>query len=56
MQNTDQLSQLQELLEQVIHSLDLTQYDIEDPCKANQAEQLAQDYFDQMVSILNPGN
>lgn len=53
MGNNEQLQALQELLEHVIHSLDLTQYEIEDPTIAYQTGQLADSYFQEMIQILN---
>ncbi len=53
MTDSDKLIALQELLSNVIHDLNMTQYDIEDGEKAYQVEKLADDRFQQMLDIVN---
>lgn len=56
---TDSSSKVQALttlLEQVIHSLDMAQYEMEDPSAARAVEHQAYEYYDQMVAILHGGS
>ena len=52
MSDAEKVLHLQALLEQVIHSLDMTQFDIEDGEVSHSKEVLADSYHAQMVNIL----
>ena len=53
MSDAEKVLHLQALLEQVIHSLDMTQFDIEDGEASHSVEKLAWDYHSQMCNILH---
>jgi hypothetical protein len=53
MTDSDKVDALTELLSNVIHTLEMKQYDIEDPNKSNQCEVEADDYYQQMLNIIN---
>lgn len=51
--SSSKVQALTALLEQVIHSLDMAHYKIEDPIDAANVESDADDYFQQMLAILH---
>jgi hypothetical protein len=53
MTDTEKIQQLTDLLADVIHALNMKQYEIEDPDKSYQCEVEADNYHNQMCSILN---
>lgn len=54
MTDTQKLEALKELLFSVIHSLDMTQYVIDEPSEATKVVSQADDYHQQMMNILYP--
>jgi hypothetical protein len=54
MTDAQKVEALQELLNNVIHSLNMTEYDIEDGAKAHEVTVLADAYFQQMLDIVHP--
>lgn len=53
MTDSSKVQALTALLEQVIFSLNMTQYSIDDPTAAHKVESDADEYFQQMVAILH---
>lgn len=53
MTNEQKVEELVALLGDVIHTLNLKQYDIEDPDTSYQCEVEADKYYNQMLSILH---
>lgn len=53
MSDSDKLLALQELMSEVIHSLEMTQYVIEDGTNAHEVTVLADAYFQQMLEIVH---
>ena len=53
MTDTEKIQQLTDLLADVIHALNMKQYEIEDPDKSYQCEVEADNYHNQMCNILN---
>ena len=53
MTDTQKVAALVELLGEVIHSLDMKQFEIEDPTEAHKCETEAWDYSNRMISILH---
>jgi hypothetical protein len=53
MTDAQKVEALQELLNNVIHSLNMTEYDIEDGTKAHEVTVLADGYFQQMLDIVH---
>lgn len=53
MTDTQKVAALVELLGEVIHSLDMKQFEIEDPTKSHKCETEAWDYSNRMISILH---
>jgi hypothetical protein len=53
MTNEQKVEELVGLLGNVIHTLNLKQYDIEDPTVAYQCEVEADQYYNQMLSIIH---
>jgi hypothetical protein len=53
MTDAQKVEALQELLNDVIHSLTMAEYDIEDGEKAYAVTVLADDYFNQMLKIVH---
>ncbi len=53
MTDTQKIEALTELLSNVIHTLELTQYDIEDPTESYSVVQKADAYYQQMLDILH---
>ena len=53
MTKEQKIDALTNLLTLVIHTLDLKQYQIEDPFESHKCEVEADDYYNQMISILN---
>lgn len=51
--SSNQVQALTALLEEVIHSLDMAQYSIEDGATGYTFELQAQEYFDRMLAILH---
>lgn len=47
------IEELRDLLFNVIHSLEMTQYDIQDPTESYAVVLLADDYHQQMIDILS---
>jgi len=56
MTNEQKIEELVALLGDVIHTLNLKQYDIEDPDASYQCEVEADKYYNQMLSILHGNN
>ena len=54
MTDTDKIAALTELLGNVIHSLEMTQYEIEDVSEAANVVREADNYHQQMLNILYP--
>ena len=54
MTDSEKLEALKELLFIVIHSLEMTEYYIEDPSVATKVVSQADDYHQQMMNILYP--
>jgi hypothetical protein len=54
MTDITKLDQLQELLSNVIHSLEMTQYNIDDATESHNVVCLADQYHQQMIDILYP--
>ena len=52
MTNEQKLDQLVELLGEVIHTLNMKQYEIDDASQSHQCEVEADAYHDKMISIL----
>lgn len=52
MTDSDKVDALTELLSNVIHTLEMKQYDIEDATEAHKCEVEADDYYQQMMDIL----
>ena len=53
MTDEEKVYALTDLLTDVMHTLDLKQYKIEDPFESHECEVEADDYYHQMISILN---
>ena len=53
MTHEQKIEELVALLGEVIHSLNLKQYEIEDPTASYQCEVEADQYYNQMLSILH---
>ncbi len=53
MTDTEKIQQLTDLLADVIHALNMKQYEIEDPDKSYQCEVEADQFHQQMCNILN---
>lgn len=53
MTEEQKIDALTDLLTDVMHTLDLKQYHIDDPFESHKCEVEADDYYHQMVSILN---
>ena len=53
MTDTQKIEALTDLLESVIHRLDMKQYEIEDPTKSHQCEVEADRYHQKMMDILH---
>jgi hypothetical protein len=56
MTDSQKVEALQELLSTVIHTLELTKYDIEDATESHNVVVKADDYFQQMINILHSEN
>ncbi len=56
MTDTEKIQQLTELLSNVIHSLDMTKYEIEDVSEAANVVRDADHYHQQMLNILHSEN
>jgi hypothetical protein len=56
MTDSQKVEALQELLSNVIHTLELTKYDIDDPTESHNVVVKADDYFQQMLHILHSEN
>ena len=52
MNNEQKIDALTDLLTEVIHSLNMKQYEIEDPTESYKCETEADDYHQQMMEIL----
>lgn len=52
MTDTDKIDALTELLSNVIHSLEMTQYDIDDATESHNVVVKADNYHQQMIDIL----
>ena len=52
MTDADKVEALTELLSTVMHTLEMKQYDIEDPTKSYQCEVEADEFHQQMIDIL----
>ena len=52
MTDADKIDALTELLSNVIHALNMKQYEIEDPTASHYCEMEADDYHQQMIDIL----
>ena len=53
MTNEQKIDALTELLSTVIHTLEMKQYDIEDPTESHQCEVEADQFHQQMLNILH---
>ena len=53
MTDTQKIEALTELLSNVIHSLSMKQYEIEDPTASHYCEMEADDYHQKMIDILH---
>lgn len=53
MSDTQKIEQLTELLNDVMHTLNMKQYCIDDPTESHQCEVEADAYHQQMISILH---
>lgn len=53
MTDAQKIQQLTELLTNVIHTLDLKQFDVEDPTLSHQCEVEAGKFYQQMIDILH---
>ena len=53
MTDTQKIEALTDLLESVIHRLDMKQYEIEDATQSHQCEVEADDYHQKMITILH---
>ena len=53
MTNEQKIEALTDLLESVIHRLDMKQYEIEDATQSHQCEVEANDYHQKMITILH---
>ena len=53
MTDADKIDALTDLLSNVIHSLEMTKYEIEDVSEASYVSRAADKYFLQMLDILN---
>jgi hypothetical protein len=53
MTNEQKIEALTDLLESVIHRLDMKQYEIEDATQSHQCEVEADDYYQKMLTILH---
>ena len=53
MTNEQKIAALTDLLESVIHRLDMKQYEIEDATESHQCEVEADDYYQKMLNILH---
>ena len=53
MTNEQKIDALTNLLGEVIHTLDMKQYQIEDPFESHKCEVESDEYYHQMISILN---
>lgn len=53
MTDAQKVEALTELLSQVMHTLEMKQYEIEDPDESYQCEVEANNYFQQMMKILH---
>lgn len=53
MTDTQKIEQLTELLNDVMHTLNMKQYCIDDPTESHQCEVEADAYHQQMISILH---
>ena len=56
MTDEDKVEALTDLLDNIIHSLSMKQYEIEDATVAHQCEVEADEYYQQMLNILYPEN
>ena len=56
MTDTEKIQQLTDLLSNVIHSLEMTKYEIEDVSEAANVVRDADHYHQQMLNILYPEN
>jgi hypothetical protein len=56
MTDSQKVEALQELLSNVIHTLELTKYDIDDATESHNVVVKADDYFQQMLNILHSEN
>ncbi len=54
MTDTQKIEALTELLDNVIHSLSMKQYEIEDATESHKCETEADEYHQQMLNILYP--
>lgn len=54
MTDTDKVDALVELLGEVMHTLSMKQFEIEDATEAHKCETEADDYHQQMLNILYP--
>jgi hypothetical protein len=53
MSDADKVLHLEDLLSEVIHTLEMTQYDIEDATKSHDVVTKADKFYDQMLTILH---
>ena len=56
MTNEQKIEALTDLLDNVIHSLNMKQYEIEDATQSHQCEVEADNYYQQMLDILYSNN
>ena len=56
MTHEQKIENLVALLDDVIHSLNMKQFDIEDPTASYQCEVEADQYYNQMIAILHGNN
>jgi 5-methylcytosine-specific restriction endonuclease McrA len=55
MTDAQKVEALEELLSEVIHCLNMKQWDIEDPTDSHLCEIQADEYYDKMIKILHSG-
>jgi hypothetical protein len=53
MTDTQKIEALTDLLDMVIHRLNMKQYEIEDPTESHQCEVEADNYYQKMLNILH---
>jgi hypothetical protein len=53
MSDADKVIYLESLLSEVIHTLEMTQYDIEDATESNNVVMKADKFYDEMLTILH---